>query len=116
MKKALIAVLAVFCMVAPLEAQDPPAPENFILRGDVNNDTSIDLADGVLILRMLFQEPYILPCWDAADINDDGLVDVADAVNSVMNFFIADTQFPPLGYCEYDTTPDNLGICYFTCN
>ena len=115
MNNLIIAFLAIFCVgvVAPMEAQS--APENYILRGDVNNDDSIDLADGVMLLRFLFQEHYIM-CLDAADIDDSGVVNIADAFNSLHNFFIADTPFPPTGYCEQDITPDNLGICYDHCS
>jgi len=50
------------------------------LRADVDIDGSITLQDAIVLLNYLFlegREPY---CLDAADANDDGVNDVADAV------------------------------------
>ncbi len=50
------------------------------LRGDVNSDGMVNVADGVAILSYLFTGG-VLPCLDAADTDDGGVVDLADAIS-----------------------------------
>jgi hypothetical protein len=50
------------------------------IRGDANNDGSVDIADQVFLLAHLFQGGPAPVCLDAADANDDESVDVSDAV------------------------------------
>ena len=47
------------------------------LRGDVNGDGVIDLTDGTQ-LQLLLGNGTPIECADAADVNDDGIVDDAD--------------------------------------
>ena len=49
------------------------------VRGDVNNDTVINLLDSFATLAHLFGRE-LASCRDASDLNDDGAVDVTDAV------------------------------------
>lgn len=50
------------------------------LRGDSNDDGSVDIADAVLILLYLFQGVLVPPNAAALDANADGEVNVSDAV------------------------------------
>jgi len=58
------------------------AQPNFI-RGDANGDGDIDfyVADAVEIFTQLFTGCWSIACHDAADSNDDGSLNIADAVN-----------------------------------
>ena len=88
----------------------PPA----FVRGDVNHDGAIDIADPVAIINYLFQGGTI-DCLDAADINDGGNVDLTDAIQLMNYMFLDVSQEPsaPFLQCGEDLTPDNLS-CNFT--
>ena len=49
-------------------------------------------------------------CDDAADANDDGLKNIADAIFILQNLFNnGRNPPPPFPDCGLDDTPDNLG-------
>lgn len=57
-----------------------------IVRGDTNNDLSVDIADSILILAFLFTSGA-LPCQLAADVNGDDSVDIGDAIYGLAFLF-----------------------------
>ncbi len=63
------------------------AGEGAFIRGDVNLDDRIDLADPVMLLQGLFVGP-MLPCEDSADFDDNGILDISDGVQSLMFLFV----------------------------
>ena len=69
---------------------------NSFIRGDGNNDLTVNVADAVFILNFLFSS---LPsdCLDALDTNDDGGTDIADAV-AVLAFLFSSGSAPPPPY------------------
>ena len=84
-----------------------PAP--FFLRGDVNWDEERDLSDGVVILDALFGDPTRLDCPDAADLNDDGELDISDAIGLFSYLFLGGfTPPPPCERVASDLTSDSL--------
>src|SRR4030095_9478262 len=51
-----------------------------------------------------------LPCLEAADANDDGGVDISDAVWLLSHLFLGGPRpSAPFGICGLDPTPDGLG-------
>jgi hypothetical protein len=61
----------------PLPAAEPAR----WIRGDVAQDGSLTLTDSITLLEYLFLgTPERLLCEDSADLNDDGAVDIDDAV------------------------------------
>jgi hypothetical protein len=56
-----------------------PGGQQFI-RGDANDDTVVDIADGLWIINELFYDGPDTKCVAAADANDDDRVDVADSM------------------------------------
>lgn len=80
-------------------------------RGDANLDSRLDISDPVRILnaRFLALDDAELRCSDAADSNDDGGVDVSDAVY-LFNFLFRGGPQPAAPYPEagLDETPDDL--------
>src|SRR5262245_13459074 len=72
-------------------------------RGDCNlsaesDGTAVDIADAAALVSYLFGEsggpPFVPPCMDACDANDDGVVDMSDPLY-VINFIFRLGPFPP---------------------
>ncbi|MDE0961159.1 MAG: hypothetical protein OSB09_10290 [Planctomycetota bacterium] len=70
----------------PCQAQDLSG----FIRGDVNGDLSIDLSDPVQLLEVLFGPTQGLNCAEAADLNDDGLLQLDDVIVSLGLIFLGD--------------------------
>lgn len=79
------------------------AEERFY-RGDCNFDWEnctgepVNIADAAAVVSFLFQESIFKfdpPCLDACDAQDDGRVDLADAISILMYLFQPGAPFPP---------------------
>ncbi len=84
---------------------------NEFVRGDCNNDTTIDIADGVYGINFLFAGGPDPVCDDACDPNDDGSIDVTDSI-FIWNYLLLDGAAPvaPFPAAGIDpTTSDGLG-------
>ncbi|MEM7263973.1 MAG: FG-GAP-like repeat-containing protein, partial [Planctomycetota bacterium] len=81
------------------------------LRGDVNNDGMINLADPVSILSALFLGSTAFTCTDAADTDDSGQLGIGDAILSLTALF--DPGSPLATTCEVDDTEDALPSCAY---
>ena len=57
-------------------------------RGDVNNDSLLDISDAVGILDYLFSGGLRLTCLEAADFNNDWVVDITDPVATLNYLFV----------------------------
>ena len=80
-------------------------------RGDVNNDSKVDIADPVKLLGHLFSGDPMPTCPDAADANDDGKLDIADAVKILGHLFAGSGPLPaPFGDCGTEEQPDQDGL------
>ena len=78
------------------------------IRGDVNDDAIVDLADAQSILSMLF-EGGSEACLDSSDANDDGFIDVADGVRILQFLFEGGLPLSaPFPACGDDRTVDTL--------
>jgi len=71
-----------------------PLSERFV-RGDTNEDGSLELSDAVRTLTWLFQSATAPACRAAADSNDDGALDLSDAVFSLAHLFLGGEAPPP---------------------
>ncbi len=80
------------------------------LRGDANGDRSLDIADSIAILQTLFQNRPAPACPDAIDVNDDGGVDISDAVYGLIYLFGIGRPppFPGDSIAGFDPTLDRL--------
>lgn len=78
-------------------------------RGDVSGDGVFNLADPIRGLNIIIGTASNL-CADASDANDDGLVDISDAVYLLSTLF-QDAPLPPDPglQCGTDPTEDDLG-------
>ncbi len=85
-------------------------------RGDANADARVTISDAVFIARSLVLSGPAPPCADAADVNDDGTVDIADAVTTLSILFSSAPDVPArvidlFGRCAADVTSDGLPAC-----
>ena len=80
---------------------EPRPLQSRFRRGDVNADGPIDLRDVQTILEHLFLGSERLSCEDSADVDDDGAVDLADAIALARAIVGSDEMpaqpFPDLG-------------------
>ncbi len=65
------------------------------VRGSMNGDDQVNLSDAVFTLMYLFQEGKPPPCLDAADVNDDGLVDISDPIRLLGYLLLGPFPQPP---------------------
>lgn len=91
--------------------------EPFFRRGDANLDTVVDLGDAI----HMFNNGFVagsgpLECFDAADVNDDGLFDIADGIYLLTYLFTSGPPpAPPGTECGPDLTPDALDCFELGC-
>jgi hypothetical protein len=98
-----------------LKVEVVPGGDLFI-RGDANRDRVVNLVDVISILRWLFvprNEGTWVPCPDAADVDDNGQIEVTDAIEVVLYLFgrgsAPSPPFPAAGRDPEWTSPDSLG-------
>ena len=86
---------------------DPPIA---FLRGDFNGDAELGLIDSLSLLTFLFDGDPPLGCYDAADTNDDGMLDVSDSVLILGYLYMTGSTPPsaPFPDCGRDLTSDAL--------
>jgi len=84
------------------------------LRGDANEDDSLDIGDTIFILSYLFAEGSEPSCLKSADPNDSGGVDIADGIY-LLNYIFASgpAPEPPFEACGADPTSDGLTCLSF---
>ncbi len=81
------------------------------IRGDVNGDGAVDIADPIRTLNHLFGTAEGVPCDDASDANDDGAVDIGDPIYALNFLFGTGAEFPrPYPLAGADRTEDEL-VC-----
>ena len=69
--------------------------DGVFMRGDSNQDATVDLSDAVNTLNVLFLGSGSLRCADAADANDDGPINIADAIYTLSHLFTGGPEPPP---------------------
>lgn len=80
------------------------------LRGDSDQNGTIQLTDAVFLLDYLFRGGRVLSCEDAADSNDDGRIDISDGI-LILRFLFSGGDRPrmPFPRAGMDPTDDDLG-------
>ena len=83
-------------------------PSSTFLRGDVDLDQRITVSDSVILLNRLFAGWANADCEDASDVNDDGALDLSDAIYGLRHLFLGGPEPPAPGTSTYgfDTTAD----------
>ena len=90
-------------------ASDAFVVSNFV-RGDVNQDDLIDIADVISTATWLFTAEGEVTCLAAVDVNNDNWVDVGDALN-LANYLFQGGPAPgaPFDTCGPPPATDQLG-------
>ena len=63
------------------------ASSSVFVRGNANGDSKVDIADTIWLVNFLFRNGATPPCLDAADVNDNELVELSDALFLLAYFF-----------------------------
>jgi len=103
------------------EGEEPPPEEDAevlallveetFIRGDVNEDKTVDMSDPLAILGFLFRGTTTPACKDAADANDDGAVDITDPIRILFSLFLgAPSLAAPYPDEGFDPTEDPV-VC-----
>ncbi len=88
--------------------------EPAFVRGDVNQDGAVNIADPIALLGHLFASKPAPDCRDAADGNDDGALNIADAIKILGHLFASAGPLPaPFPACGQDGSADALATCVF---
>ena len=82
-------------------------------RGDVDNDSQVDIFDGVWIAQAILETGIPLTCMDAADTDDNGALEpIVDAIYLLNYLFLFGPPVPApepfASGCGPDPTDDNL--------
>jgi len=89
--------------------ESPAGSGHCFVRGDSNADLAIDVGDVGASLSWLFAFGDELPCRDAADVDDSGVIDIADPVRALIYLFAGGPPPPPpVSDAAPDPTPDAL--------
>ena len=80
------------------------------IRGDVNQDKEVNLADVVYSLEYLFAGGEKPRCLETADINNDKRIDLSDSIYLLRHLY-ADGPKPPAPFPEHglEIPESNLG-------
>jgi hypothetical protein len=101
-----LAASLIFCILLGHSIQ---GADRFV-RGRITGQGDLGLTDAIDILGYLFLDGPGIECLDAADANDDGSIDISDAVRLLMFLFAQGDPVPdPFPDCGTDPTPDSLG-------
>jgi len=71
------------------------AEKVYVLMGDVNNDSKVNIADAIALLGYLFAGASPPPCAKGADANDDNKLDIADAIKVLAYLFSQQAMLAP---------------------
>ena len=80
----------------------------------MDGDGNLTVGDAIVFLRYFFARGASPTCLSSADANDDGRLNVADAVRVLLHLFGGVSRLPPpFAACGADPTPDELSCTAF---
>ena len=85
-----------------------PSTTPFFLRGDVNQDGEVNILDSNDLLRFFYDKEYEPPCLESADVNNDGLVQLDDALQ-LISYVTHGLSPPALPFPACGRDPDEPG-------
>lgn len=116
MSRAKSSQAAVLCALFALGTSWVGAQERPFVRGDVNQDEAVNIADATALLLYLFSSSSGLPCEKAADVDDSGSINISDAIYALDFLFGTGAPPPsPAELCGPDPTPDTLTCAASPC-
>jgi len=91
-------------------------PTQTYVRGDLNNDEVLDLADPILLLSVIISSDFPIICFEHADCDLNGQFDLADAIVLLTHLYLPES--PPaylgLGKCTADLPSEALDCNAFS--
>lgn len=110
-----LAFVGSYCVFDDIVATQGSGGATQYVRGDVNQDGTVDISDVVNLLALLFI-PGSTPagdCPESQDVNSDGGVDISDAVYELATLFIPGSPPPALPFPDCAGLPAPLGCDEF---
>lgn len=107
---SVIALMSIIILVSyEISAKEDIQSLKFI-RGDINIDGQINIKDVNYLLAFFYHQHDNLVCEDAADMDDDGIVNMNDALILLDYLFVGNIkELPsPNSKGQIDLTEDNL--------
>lgn len=103
-------VLTTVCLFALCIPRGAATVECGFRRGDMDHNCMFEITDPITMLSHLWLG-FPIYCQDAFDVNDNGLMDIGDAIYSFQFQFTGESPAPlePFHECGQDLTPDDLG-------
>ena len=104
--RAVPAIIPIIVSVSPGLSAKP------FIRGDTDRGPGLSVTDAIVVIRALFaSEEATLGCRDAADANDDGVLDLTDAIHILTYLFLrGPAPAAPFPECGADpSASDALG-------
>jgi hypothetical protein len=87
-----------------------PAAAGFV-RGDANEDRSLDISDSIRILFVLYAG-FPTACRDALDLDDSGVLELTDAIHGLnFIFLLGPAPAAPFPTCGADLTGTDVLTC-----
>ncbi len=83
----------------------------FFMRGDSDFSLEHDISDPITSLHFLFLGGVDLQCYDAADADDNGALEVTDVIRTLTVLYEGGETFPPPDQCGPDPTDDDPLDC-----
>jgi len=100
-----VSIVAVLMATIWVNVPEQAAADVQFLRGDSNNDGSVNIVDPMHTLGYIFDVTWPgLDCEDAVDANDDDVIDVTDAVYTLMYIFDSGIS-PPAPFTSIGCDP-----------
>jgi outer membrane protein assembly factor BamB len=82
---------------------------NTFVRGDANGDDFVDVSDAVTIIRNLFVGAALLVCEDHGDVDDNGVIEVTDAIR-LLDYLYRGGRSPAAPFPDRGPDPTNDGF------
>ena len=101
-----IPIRRLLCLTVIVSLSSTARIEAQIIPGDTNRDNQLTIADGVRLLTWLTADRGLDICYNAADVNADGSVDISDAVFILSYMFGGGAAPRDIGSTDCDS-PDN---------
>lgn len=114
----LLVCSAVFAQYQYQQETQQHLPESEVfIRGDLDNDHQVCMTDSIILLHYLWtpdnRAAHGLQCQDAADLTDDGRIDLSDVLAGLMHTFQGMPIAAPTGTPGVDPTDDDLCYCAY---
>jgi hypothetical protein len=100
-----LAPAAVILILAVLLSMTTPAGAVDFIRGDVNQDGAVTVADSVALGLYFFSGTYEPACMETSDVNSDSQADISDCIR-ILQFILFDEPQPSMPFPDPGPDPD----------